>query len=67
MWQIRLDEIIGEPVLPNGKYNWRNGITDWFCPLCGQVVGIESDGTVHEKGWIYKRDECKNGHTVKWE
>ena len=67
MWQIRLDELDEGPVPPTGKYNRLTGITDWFCPLCGMVVGIESDGSVHDKGMIWMRARCKNGHAIKWE
>lgn len=66
MWQIRLDEIDEDSFPPNGRYNWRTGLTDWLCPLCGEVVGIESDGSVHEKGMIYQREQCKNGHAINW-
>ena len=67
VWQITLDEISEEAFKPNGKLNWRNGMTDWFCPLCGECVGIHSNGQVHEEGWLYKRDECKNGHKIDWD
>ena len=66
MWQMTLDELTAESFKPNGKYNRFNGIMDWFCPVCGLVVGIESTGMTHEKGWLYKRDKCKNGHIVDW-
>ena len=56
-----------EAFKPNAKLNWRNGMTDWCCPLCGECVGIHSNGQVHEVGWLYKRDECKNGHKVDWD
>lgn len=67
VWQITLDEITEEAFKPNGSYNWRNGITDWLCPLCGGIVGIHSNGKVHEEGWLYKKDECKYGHKVDWD
>ena len=67
MWQIRLDELDNEAFLPNGKLNWHNGIFTWFCPLCGQVVGMESDGSVHEKEVFFRKDACPNGHSVDWE
>lgn len=66
MWQMTWDELTAESFKPNGKYNRFNGIMDWFCPVCGLVVGIESTGMTHEKGWLYKRDKCKNGHIVDW-
>ena len=67
MWHITLNELINSSFQPNGKYNRHNGIMDWFCPVCGQVVGIESTGTVHEAGWMYRRDCCQNGHKIDWE
>ena len=67
MWQITIDELVEEAFKPNGKLNWRNGIEDWFCPLCGELVGIYSNGSTHEEGWLYKRDKCKNGHNIDWD
>lgn len=67
MWQMTWDELDAEAFKPNDVYNRVNGLIDWFCPVCGQVVGIESTGTVHEKGWLYKRDKCKNGHIIDWD
>lgn len=68
VWQMTWDELEAESFKPNnGKLNWRNGIMDWFCPICGEVVGIESDGSVHDKGFMFKRDECRNGHRIDWE
>lgn len=67
MWQMTLDELTVEAFAPNGRYNRFTGITDWFCPLCGEVVGMYSNGQVHEEGWLYKRDKCRNGHIVDWE
>ena len=66
MWQITLAELTADAAEPIAKHNRLNGVTDWFCPFCNLVVGIESDGSVHDKGWLYKRDECKNGHPIKW-
>ena len=66
MWQITLDELMKASFPPNGKLNWHNGTQDWFCPVCGAVVGIYSNGQTHEEGWLYKRDKCKNGHVVDW-
>ena len=67
MWQMTWEELTTSSFKPNGKYNRFNGIMDWFCPVCGCVVGIESTGLTHEKGWFYKRDKCKNGHSIEWE
>lgn len=67
MWQMTLDELTVEAFAPNGRYNRFTGITDWFCPLCGDCVGMYSNGQVHEEGWLYKRDKCRNGHAVDWE
>lgn len=66
MWQMTIDELITSAFEPNGKYNRLNGITDWFCPICGMVVGIHSNGQTHEEGWLFKRDTCKNGHRIEW-
>lgn len=66
MWQMTIDELTTAAFEPNGKYNRFNGITDWFCPICGMVVGIHSNGQTHEEGWLYKRDTCKNGHRIEW-
>lgn len=63
---MTLDELTTEAFEPNGKYNRLTGITDWMCPLCGNVVGIHSNGSVHEEGWLYKCDQCKNGHMIRW-
>lgn len=66
MWQMTIDELTTAAFEPLGKYNRFNGITDWFCPICGMVVGIHSNGQTHEEGWLFKRDTCKNGHRVEW-
>lgn len=65
MWQMTLDELTTEAFEPNGQYNRLTGLMTWICPLCGQPVGIHSDGSIHEEGWLYKREECKNGHKIK--
>ena len=67
MWQITLDEIMNTAFVPNGNYEWRKGIWTYFCPLCGAAVGMFSDGTVHDRGCLLKRDRCPNGHSVDWE
>ena len=67
MWQMTLDELEQASFKPNGKYNRLNGIMDWFCPVCGEVVGIYSTGQTHEEGWLYNRDTCRNGHGIDWE
>lgn len=67
MWQMTLDELITEAFKPNGKYNRLTGLMDWFCPMCGEVVGIWSNGSVHEEGWLFRRDKCKNGHRIDWD
>lgn len=66
MWQMTWDELLTAAFEPNCKYNRLKGITDWFCPICGMVVGIHSNGQTHEEGWLYKRDTCKNGHRIEW-
>lgn len=67
MWQMTLDEFENESFEPYEKDCGRaNGITDWFCPVCRQCVGMYSDGSVHNKGWLYKRSRCSNGHRMEW-
>lgn len=66
MWQMTWDEILTDESEPYGKTNRLNGITDWFCPVCKYVVGIYSDGSVHNEGWLFKQSTCKNGHRIKW-
>ena len=66
MWQMTMLELISDSYKPEVKYNWANGLSDWFCPVCGQCVGIYSNGQTHNEGWLYKRDECKNGHRIGW-
>lgn len=38
------------------------------CPLCGEAVGIWKDPKLDHvtNGFIYKRDQCKNGHEIDW-
>ena len=66
-WQMRLEELEGKSFVPAPKTNPRNGMTDWFCSVCGNCVGIYSNGRVHDEGWMYKRKACINGHEVDWE
>lgn len=42
------------------------GLIDYFCPVCSDVVGIYSTGTIHEKGWMYRRETCRNGHKIRY-
>ena len=66
MWQMTIDELISEAFAPEGSRNWRSGMTDYFCPLCGGCVGMYSDGSVHQEGWMMIRDACRNGHRIDW-
>lgn len=66
MWQMTLDEYLTEEFEPYGKKLRPNGITDWFCPVCTYLVGMYSDGSVHNEGWIFKQPTCQNGHRIKW-
>ncbi len=65
-WQMTLQELTEDNYRPTARENPANGVTDWFCPICGMVVGIHSNGTVHDAGWLFQRDVCRNGHAVDW-
>ena len=55
------------PVKPTKEHETIKGSWKYTCPLCGELVAIEYDGTVHrELGFIYKRDTCRNGHDIDW-
>lgn len=66
MWQMTMSELLSDSYRPEVKHNWANGISDYFCPLCGECVGIYGTDTAHEKGWLYQRDKCRNGHVMDW-
>lgn len=67
MWQMTLDELGVESFKPVSKYQPYNGLTHWFCPVCGEHVGITNDHSVHKERCEFKRSKCKNGHTISWE
>ena len=65
MWQMTWDELDQEDVVPTTRHNL-SGSVYYSCGICGDLVGIFGPPEFHEKGWIYKRDKCKNGHVVDW-
>jgi len=67
MWQITINELVHDSYQPKGINDRVSGLTRWFCPVCDTVVGLYSTGTVHDKGWLIKRDQCRNGHNIDWE
>lgn len=66
MWQMTLEELTTSSFKPNGKYNRFNGIMDWFCPVCGEHVGMTNDQSVHKERLEYRRSKCRNGHVIDW-
>lgn len=66
MWQITWDELEAESFKPVGKFQKYNGLTHWFCPICGEYVGIYNDQSVHRERIEYRRSKCKNGHVIDW-
>lgn len=70
MWQMTWDELDQEsfkPVSKGQQYSWHhNGLTHWFCPVCGEHVGITNDQSVHKERLEYKRNKCRNGHKIDW-
>lgn len=68
MWQITLYELDEDRVKPKRAYNSPSGAFHYTCGICGESVGIHSGKCNHvQKGWLVKRDVCKNGHPVDWE
>ena len=66
MWQITWSEYGQESFKPVGKFQVYNGLTHWFCPVCGEHVGITNDQSVHRERLEYRRSKCKNGHVIDW-
>ena len=67
MWQITLFELNEDKVKPTKSYNSPSGTVHYLCGICSAPVGIYGPKTHHERGWILKRECCKNGHVVDWE
>lgn len=64
-WQMTMEEILGGKFKPKCRIE-RTGFWGYYCPLCGEVVGVRNihteDGEVHE---CYK-EKCTNGHEMEW-
>lgn len=66
-YQMTMAEMFDESFKPIRLHETIKGRTSFNCPICGWLVGIYSDGSVHKEiGWMYKREQCKNGHAVDW-
>ena len=62
-WAELTDETF-KPV--QGNVNPRTGMRAWFCPVCGECIGIYNTGSVHRERIEYRRNKCKNGHVIDW-
>ena len=58
---MTLLELYFDSFVPTAESHLERGLIDYFCPVCNSVVGVFSTGTVHKRGWMFKRDECQNG------
>ena len=65
-WQITLTELLQDDFVPERRDKTLQGLTEYVCPICGDVVGIISNGSVHPEEVLLKRDKCRNGHKVSW-
>lgn len=68
-WQMTLEEALEpeKPQEPEGRYELVRGMWMYYCPICGDLVGTYSDGSVHrERGFIMHRDRCRHGHIIDW-
>jgi len=67
MWQMTFDELESDSFKPvAGKVTPHSGIMHWFCPICGEHVGMYNTGSVHRDRIEYRRSKCKNGHVIDW-
>ena len=68
-WQMTMEKAL-EPEKarkPERIYERIKGQAFYYCPICQDLVGMYSDGSVHrEIGFTYKRDKCRNGHIIDW-
>lgn len=60
-WQMTFDEMMSDSFRPKTE-PMHQGAWAYVCPVCGNAVGIRRV----VEGFVYKRDECKNGHKVDW-
>lgn len=66
-YQMTLLEMFDDHFIPVAESHLDRGLIDYFCPVCNAPVGVFSTGDIHKWGWLYRRDECRNGHTISWE
>ena len=65
MYQMTLLELETDKAVPEPERG-TSGTICFKCGLCGSYVGIYGPKEFHERGWIYKRDKCQNGHDIDW-
>lgn len=66
-YQMTLEEMLDpSPKKPTRERGVAPGTFCYRCPICEAIVGIKGAETYHEPGWLYRRDQCKNGHDIDW-
>lgn len=65
-WQITIDELLEPSRKPKTYFTPMPGCTGYCCGICREAVGLYSNGTTHDEGWLYKRETCRNGHEIDW-
>lgn len=61
MWQMTLEELTADEFTPIRK-PMHLGAWGYECPICGLPVGIYRS----DDGMVFQRDQCSNGHRIKW-
>ena len=66
-YQMTMEELLSDSFLPTKKQE-RFGVYGYYCPICGDFVGLNKTITEfgNDEPCKHFKEKCKNGHVMNW-